>query len=73
MPVALIVIGAILALILLLLLLRVRLVIAYRSSFTAELRVLFLRFTLYPRKKRIKPKKYSQSMLLPRLKGNAGT
>ena len=59
MPVALIVIGAILALILLLLLLRVRLVIAYRSSFTAELRVLFLRFTLYPRKKRIKPKKYS--------------
>ena len=59
MPVTLIVLLAVLAAVALLLALRVRLIITYRTELCIRLRVLFLRFTLYPRKKKIKPKKYS--------------
>ncbi|MBQ9802539.1 MAG: DUF2953 domain-containing protein [Clostridia bacterium] len=60
MPIALIVILAILAAILLLLCLRVRLVITCRDTVTLKLKILFFSFTLFPRRKKpIKPRDFS--------------
>lgn len=67
MPMALIVILAILAAILLLLCLRVRLVITCRDTVTLKLKILFLSFTLFPRrKKRIKPRNFSPQKMKKR-------
>lgn len=63
MPVPLIVLCALLFLLALLLLLRVRLTVRAGDAVVLELKLLFLRFRLYPKKKRIKPRDYSEKKL----------
>lgn len=60
MPLPLSITLSVLLLLLLLLCIRVRVVLSYRTEVRAELRILFLRFTLYPKKeKRIKVSDYT--------------
>ena len=59
----LIVLCALALLILLLLSLRVRLTVRAKEAVVLELKILFLRFRLYPKKKRIKPRDYSAKKL----------
>ena len=54
MPIPLIVIGAVLALLALLLLLRVRVTLLVRESVCAELAVLCFKIRLFPRRKKVK-------------------
>ncbi len=58
-----IILCAVLLFILFLLSLRVRLVIRAGESVVLDLKILFLRFRLYPKKKRIKPRDYSARKL----------
>lgn len=58
MTIPLIILCAVLLLVVFLLSLRVRLVISAEENVTLELKILFLRFRLYPKKKRIKPRDY---------------
>lgn len=63
MPIPLIVLCAVLLFIAFLLCLRVRLTVRAGDSVTLDLRILFIRIRLYPRKKRIKPRDYSPRRL----------
>lgn len=63
MPVPLIVLCALLFLLALLLFLRVRLTVRAGDAVVLELKILFLRFRLYPKKKKIKPRDYSARKL----------
>ncbi len=63
MPIPLIVLCAVLLFIAFLLLLRVRLTVRAGDAVTLDLKILFLRIRLYPRKKRIKPRDYSPKRL----------
>lgn len=58
LPIPLIVLGAVLLFLILILLLRVQLIIRAKDSVVLELKILFLRFRLFPRKKKINPKDY---------------
>ena len=63
MPIPLILLGALLLLFILILALRVRLTVTSRESDCVEAKILVLTFRLYPRKKRIKLRKYSKKQL----------
>ncbi len=63
MPIPLIVLCAVLLFIAFLLCLRVRLTVRAGDNVTLELRILFLRLRLFPKKKRIKPRDYSPRRL----------
>ena len=63
MPLVLYILCAVLLLVLFLLCLRVRLVVRAGENVTLELRILFLRFCLYPKKKKIDPHDYSPRKL----------
>lgn len=63
MPIPLILVLALLLLFLLILLLRIRLTVTYRESVCVELGILFLRFRLYPRRKKLKLRQYSKKRL----------
>ena len=54
-----IVLAAVLFFLIALLALRIRIVLTVKDSVCLQLRILFLRFTLYPRRKKIKPRDYS--------------
>ncbi len=56
MPIPLIIVLAVLFLLALLLAVRVRVVVNVQQSASVELHVLFLRFRLYPRRKKLKPR-----------------
>lgn len=59
MPIPLIVVGAVILLLLLLLATRIRVTILCNEQVSVTLRILFVRIRLYPRRKRVKPKRYS--------------
>lgn len=61
------IIAAILCLLILLALLRFRIVLSYTEELSVELRVLFLRFRLYPRKKKVKINRYTYKRYRKRL------
>lgn len=63
MPIPLIILCALLLLFILLLFLRVRLTVTYKETVCAELQVLFLRIRLFPRRKKLKLRKYSKKRL----------
>lgn len=63
MPIPVIVLCAIALLVVLLLFLRVRLTLHAADSVTLDLKILFLRFRLYPKKARIRPRDYSARRL----------
>ena len=63
MTIPLIILCAVLLLVAFLLSLRVRLVIRAEENVTLDLKILFLHFRLYPKKKRIKPRDYSPKKL----------
>ena len=63
MPIPLIVLCAVLLFIAFLLSLRVRLTVRAGDAVTLDLRILFLRIRLFPKKKRIKPRDYSPRRL----------
>ena len=63
MPIPLIILCALLLLFILLLFMRVRLTVTYKETVCAELQVLFIRIKLYPRRKRLKLRKYSKKRL----------
>ncbi|MBQ8341524.1 MAG: DUF2953 domain-containing protein [Clostridia bacterium] len=60
MPIPLIVLGAVILLVILLCLLRIRVILTLDSEVKAVARVLCFRFSLYPRRKKIKWKQYSR-------------
>lgn len=66
MPIPLIVLGAVLLLLAALLALRVRLLLVLDEGVRLELRVLCLRLRLYPRRKRINPRRYTPRALARR-------
>ena len=59
MPIPLIVVGAVILLLLLLLATKIRVTILCNEQVSVTLRIWFLRIRLYPRRKRVKPKRYS--------------
>ena len=63
MPIPLIVLCAVLLFIAFLLCLRVRLTVRAADAVTLELKILFIRIRLYPKRKRIKPRDYSPRRL----------
>ena len=63
MPIPLIVLCAVLLFVVFLLSLRVRLTVRAGDAVTLDLRILFLRIRLYPKKKRIKPRDFSPRRL----------
>lgn len=63
MPIPLIVLCAVILLVVFLLSLRVRLTVRAGEDVVLDLKILFLRFRLYPKKKRIRPRNYSARKL----------
>lgn len=63
MPIPLIVLCAVLLFIVFLLSIRVRFTVRANEQATLDLRILFIRIRLYPKKKKINPRKYSQKQL----------
>ena len=61
-----IVLAAVLFFLIALLALRIRLVLTVKDSVSLQLRILLLRFTLFPRRKRIKPRDYSPRRIAKR-------
>ena len=59
MPIPLIVLCAVILFIVFLLSIRVRFVIRAKDGVTLDLKILFVRIRLYPRKKKINPRDYS--------------
>ena len=63
MLIPLIILCAVLLLLMFLLSIRVRFVIRAQEAVTLDLKILFVRFRLYPKKKKIKPRDYSAKKL----------